>query len=618
MEPVTLAPRRIKSLSSQLINQIAAGEIVERPASVLKELLENSLDAGASRISIDADRGGVKRIRVSDNGVGVAKDDLVLALSRHATSKLNSLDDLERVATLGFRGEALPSIAAVSRLRLRSRALDQDGSWEVSCEGGAGVQGPKPVALAPGTTVVTEDLFFNVPARRKFLRKEATELQHINNVVKRVALSRFDVGFALSHNGRSTFTWKIVTNDNDRIRRVGEICGKEFAEHCVYIDAAAGSMRLWGWVALPTFSRSQRDLQYFFVNGRTIRDQVVAHAVRRAYQDVLYHDRHPAFVLFLELDPIKVDVNVHPTKHEVRFRESRSVHDFVFQTIERTLAGTGPGYGDSTGQRKELPQGPGDRPALLPEMHRDRPSTAGAGGSGAPQGHIALQVNEQLQTYGALHGQERQSDAIHIHNISSNRAGDIPPLGYALAQLRGVYILAENSDGLILVDMHAAHERITYERLKSQLDDTGVHTQTLLVPVTLRVSEGEAALAEAHNTLFQKMGFAVSRLGEDTLVVREAPELVATERIAELVRDVLSDLAEQGASERIENTTNELLSTLACHTSVRANRQLNNAEMNALLRDMERTERSGQCNHGRPTYVQLTMNELDKWFLRGR
>lgn len=600
-----LQPGRIRPLGAALINQIAAGEIVERPASVLKELLENSLDAGASQIHVEADRGGVKRIRVSDNGSGIAEKDLIMALSRHATSKLETLDDLERIATLGFRGEALPSIAAVSRLTLRSRPHSQERSWEVICQGGGDVSGPRPVAHPPGTTVVTQDLFFNVPARRKFLRTEATESHHLSAIVKRMALASFGVGITLTHNGRSVWSVNACDDDGDRTRRVADVYGLGFVEQCVQLDACADSIRLWGWLALPTFSRSQRDLQHFFVNGRAVKDPVIAHAVRRAYQDVLYQGRHPAFALYLEVDPAKVDVNVHPTKHEVRFRDSRSVHDFIFQALQRAIAKPGSQHGNAATQREVI--SPDATVSLALQAHR-----------GIGQARVPLQVREQLAAYHALHGEDDAVDAPHSPRHEAERGAETLPLGFALAQLQGVYILAENTDGLVLVDMHAAHERITYERLKQQVNTQGVHTQTLLVPVTLSVSEGEAALAEAQTELFQKLGFDLARLGPDTLAVRESPELVQQDRIADLVREILSDLMAYGSSGRVGEHIDEMLATMACHTSMRANRRVTIPEMNALLRDMEATERSGQCSHGRPTYIQLTMPELDKWFLRGR
>jgi len=580
----------IRLLDERLINQIAAGEVVERPASVLKELLENSLDAGARRIQIEIEQGGAKRIQVRDDGSGMGQDDVAMALTRHATSKIASLDDLTRVRSMGFRGEALPSIASVSRLTLTSRSADGDHGWCVRVEGGGALPEPSPAAHPHGSTVEVADLFYNTPARRKFLRSESTEFHHLDEVLRRAALARFDVGFELRHNARTVHAHPVAGSDDHADRRVAAILGQAFSEASLRFDHSASGMRLWGWASLPTFSRSQGDLQYFFVNGRMVRDKTVAHAIRQAYSDVLYHGRQPAFVIFLELDPALVDVNVHPAKHEVRFREGRSVHDFVYRTLQKVLGGARAGIGS------------GAVPGTTPSH--------GYTGPGA-QGSMPLRVAEQVAVYAGLHGAIAAAPPVADPSTA-------PPLGYALAQLHGVYILAQNAQGLVLVDMHAAHERITYERLKMQRESQGIASQPLLVPVSLHVSEPEARLAEQYAELFGQLGFEIEPLGPQALSVRAVPQALCDADLPVLIRDVLSDLAEHGASDRIRERMNELLSTMACHGSVRANRRLTVDEMNALLRDMEETERSGQCNHGRPTWIQLSMAELDKWFSRGR
>lgn len=595
----------IRQLPPQLINQIAAGEVVERPASVVKELLENSLDAGATRIVIDVDQGGVKRIRVRDDGVGIPREELSLALSRHATSKIGSLDDLERVCSLGFRGEALPSIASVSRLTLTSRTADAASGYRLASDGAEVFGEPEPAAHPQGTTIEVADLFFNVPARRKFLRKEATEYGHLEQVVRRIALSRFDIGIELRHNGRSAFALRPAPTREQQERRIGEVCGPAFIENAVHVDYVSGDLRIRGWMGLPTFSRSQADLQYFYVNGRMARDKVITHAIRQAYQDVLYHGRQPAFVLFFELDPALVDVNAHPTKHEVRFREQRLVHDFLYRTLHQALADIRPAAGEEPG---------------YPALGFD-PAAAGEGGGAVPaapsawapprQGVMPMAAMEQVAAYGALH----QAGAVP----SPAAAGDeLPPLGYALAQLHGIYVLAQNAHGLVLVDMHAAHERITYEHLKTAWDSQQVTSQPLLVPLTVAVSRREADAAEAQTETFRALGFEVGRMGPESLVIRAVPALLRHADVEALLRDVLADLLEHGQSARVQQSINELLGTMACHGSVRANRRLTVPEMNALLRDMERTERSGQCNHGRPTWVQLSIDQLDRLFMRGQ
>jgi DNA mismatch repair protein MutL len=586
---------RIRELSPQLVSQIAAGEIIERPASVLKELLENSLDASAETIAVDIDRGGIKRIQVSDNGCGIVKDDLALAVSRHATSKLSGLGDLESIRSLGFRGEALPSIAAVSRLRLCTRVDEDQVGWEVIGDGVGNVIGPQPAAHPVGTTVEVRDLFYNTPARRKFLRSERTEAHHIEETLKRLALSRFDVRITYRRDERPAETYPAAHDEQDQRLRV--ICGAAMAEQSLYFEHPGGDLRLWGWLGLPTFSRSQRDLQFFFVNGRMVRDKTVAHAVRQAYQDVIYHGRHPAFVLYLELDPARVDVNVHPAKHEVRFRDTRSVHDFIYHTLHQIVA-------DDTTPRHTV--------GTVAQAPRELPHTGERVGSG--QLMMAMRLAQPAAGYRAPPGPAGHAPATYAVHEPDNAL----PLGSALAQLHGVYILAQNQQGLVLVDMHAAHERITYERLKDQWVKDGVLGQSLLVPVTLQATTQEMATWSAYGDQFDRLGFDIGQLSDDTLAVRKAPALLADVDIPELVRDVLADVAEQGSSSRIADRINEVLSAMACHGSVRANRRLGIEEMNALLRDMEATERSNQCNHGRPTWVQLSLAELDKWFMRGR
>ncbi len=625
--------RRIRSLPSRLADQIAAGEVVERPASVVKELLENSLDAGARSIEIDVGQGGIALIRVRDDGIGIHPEDLPLALCRHATSKIVAVEDLGRIATLGFRGEALPSIASVSRLTLTSRRPADTSGWRVA----GGESKAVPAAHPPGTTVEVRDLFYNVPARRKFLRTEKTEFSHIETVVRRLALSRFDVAFSLRHNQRQIQRLPATDGEVRRLERVAAVCGRGFVENCLEIEAEADGLRLWGWIGQPAISRSQADLQYFYVNGRIIRDRLVSYAVRQAYQDVLYQGRQPVYVLYLDMPVEGVDVNVHPTKHEVRFREARQVRDFLFGAIHGALgrearagrgAGRGTGRGGVPGTGVEgLAQGVTDGGAEgMPggtagkrAQGAQRPLFQIASPSEAQARHAAYQhlVHEAMAP-AVMESLEVASQAAVDEVTGPGGAQEDHPLGYALAQLHGVYILAQNRAGLVLVDMHAAHERITYERLKANLAESGVRSQPLLVPVSLPVSPQEAEQAQAHQETFEALGFEVRRLGPDRLAIRAVPSLLCEADAAALVRDVLSDLNTFGTSSRIQEKLNEVLATMACHGAVRANRRLSLAEMNALLREMERTERSGQCNHGRPTWVQLSLAELDRLFLRGR
>ncbi|MEJ2345523.1 MAG: DNA mismatch repair endonuclease MutL [Gammaproteobacteria bacterium] len=601
---------RIQTLPPQLINQIAAGEVIERPASVVKELLENSLDAGARRIEVDIEQGGKLLIRVRDDGAGIQRDDLGLALRRHATSKIRTLEDLERVASMGFRGEALPSIASVARLSLVSCAGGEGEAWKVEGDGREGDVSTQPAAHPPGTTVEVRDLFFNTPARRKFLRTDKTEFGHVDSTVRRLAMSRFDVAFTLRHNRRAVCNLSPASDAAAQDRRIAELCGGEFLQQAVRLDYEAAGLRLWGWIGLPTFSRSQQDMQYFFVNGRTVRDRLVSHAVRQGYQDVLYHGRHPAYVLYLELAPELVDVNAHPAKYEVRFRQGRMVHDFLFRTVHEALAEVRPGAHQPAPLAPDAAAMPGDAGIQL----------AGESGAGRipQQGAMPLSVAEQVAAYGALHGAPAPALPRGGADEAPTDAGELPPLGYALGQLHGIYILAQNADGLVVVDMHAAHERVTYERFKGALEGDGIRAQPLLVPESLHVSAREAEAAEANAGIFAELGFEVDRQGPETLLVRQVPGLLRHADVSRLVRDVLSDLIAHGSSRRLRDALNEVLSTMACHGSVRANRQLTLPEMNALLRDMERTERSGQCNHGRPTWRLLSVAELDRLFMRGQ
>ena len=600
---------KIHTLSPQLANQIAAGEVVERPSSVLKELSENSLDAGAKWIEVEVEQGGTKLIRVRDDGCGISESDLPLALSRHATSKILGLEDLEAVATLGFRGEALASIASVSRLALTSNSGEGSG-WKAVSEGRDMEVELQPAAHPLGTSVEVRDLFFNTPARRKFLRTENTEYKRIDDCLKKLALSRMDVAFSLKHNQKVQFSLRPANSQAEQEKRVADLCGPQFMEQALFVDNDRTGIRLWGWIGLPTFSRSQADLQYFFVNGRSIRDKVVSHAVRQAYQDVLYHGRHPAYVLFLEILPADVDVNVHPTKHEVRFRESGSIHSFVSTTLKKALATDRPQDHLSTNGGLELQNK--DQPQSL--IGQNALPLAGTPGSGYqstwPSSGVPSGVNTPASSYQSLYSSQTE--------FSDSNQAEVPPLGFAVAQLKGIFILAENSHGLIIVDMHAAHERITYERMKDAFDLQGLVSQPLLVPENLAVSQREADAVESNQAVFTQLGFGVERAASESIIVREIPAILRGSEVEKLLRDVLSDLLEHGSSERIRDHINEILSTMACHGSVRANRKLTLPEMNALLRDMEITERSGQCNHGRPTWSQLTVEELDKLFLRGR
>ena len=595
----------IQILPDELINQIAAGEVVERPASVVKELVENALDAGARRVEVELERGGCALVRVRDDGIGIEREEMSLALSRHATSKISSLQELERVATLGFRGEALPSIASVSRLTLTSRAKGAERAWTVEARDGE-LGTPAPAAHPAGTSVEVRDLFFNVPARRKFLRSEATEYQHVLRTLERLALSRFEVGFTLVHNGKSVWGLPPAAERAQRLARVSKLCGEEFAAHVLELRHDTESLRLSGWLALPTFSRSQSDLQFAFLNGRYVRDKLIAGAARLAYQDVLFGGRFCAYVLYLEMDPTLVDVNAHPQKLEVRFRDSRRVHDFVFRTLERALAGTHPTAESSgsapldwlTGSSRYADSAPSQARFMLPEGRANRAADA-----------YRSYVGEAVEQAPALREAAQRGEA--------RRDEREAPLGYAVAQLHGAYILSQTADGMVLVDMHAAHERVMYEDMKKLLSGQTAQQQ-LLMPEILHVTPAQAEAAEQHAAEFAALGFLVTRWAPDQLALRAIPSLLAGRDPGAVVRDVLSDLLETGHSRRVEESINHLLGTAACHAAVRAQRNLSVPEMNALLRQMERTERADQCNHGRPTWVRLSLSDLDRLFMRGR
>jgi DNA mismatch repair protein MutL len=614
--------RPIRVLPNHLVNQIAAGEVVERPASVAKELIENSLDAGAGRVEIDVEQGGIKRLRVRDDGCGIPPDQLALALSRHATSKLADLSDLEAVATLGFRGEALPSIASVSRLTLSSRAEGVSLAQEVAV-GPDGEPGElRPCTHPRGTTVDVRDLFYNTPARRKFLRTDKTELGHLEQVVRRIALACPEVGFSLRHNGRSLLELAPAGDDPVRLRkRLDALLGPSFGERALWVSDQAVGLTLTGWVVRPAFSRSQPDQQFFYVNGRMVRDKLVTHAVRQAFSDVLHHSRHPAYVLFLALPPRMVDANVHPAKHEVRFREGRQVHDFVFRALQRRLSSGAlgeatPGSAVQSGQTPDWthdgiaegsrPERAGARIALASGRAADRGSSRLPLGIGEPSG----------RRYSA--DLEFQRPPMDGAGQTERDPAEAPLLGFALAQLNGIYLLAESADGLIVVDIHAAHERIVYERLKSAWGAGPATRQPMLVPLPIQVSPREAELLCAHRAILERAGLVVDRIGPGALAVREVPALLQDADMERLVRDLVSDLAVHGESGRIEEESNRVLATMACHASVRANRRLTLPEMNALLRDMERAERADQCNHGRPTWIRIGQSDLDRLFSRGR
>lgn len=611
---------RIARLSPQLANQIAAGEVIERPASIIKELVENSLDASAKQIDIDIEKGGIQRIRIRDNGSGIHKDDLILALDRHATSKIRDLNDLMQIRTLGFRGEALASISSVSRLYLSSSTNTSQQGWQVTAD----YQNKPvltPVSHPQGTTVDVHELFFNTPARRKFLRKEQTEFSHIEELVKRLSLSHFSIGFTLQHNKRLIHQLHPATSQSMQEERIAALCSRTFIENAIYIDMESTALRLWGWISLPTFSRSQTDLQYFYVNNRIVKDRLINHAIKQAYQDVLYQGRHPAFVLFLEIEPQSVDVNAHPAKYEVRFRESRAVYDFVKHCLQKSLASTSPA------------------PVELSAYNVAQPNADHVNETAFENRDFYQRVNQQASI--PLQAELTPDATITVPSVAENYSDhdvttqtinntpiqateqieqleEAPPLGFALAQLHGIYILAQNTEGLIVVDIHAAHERILYERLKQAIENTAVNSQSLLLPISLHLSRKEAEILQEYLALFTQFGFEIENLAPETIIIRKIPSLLSHIDSQQFIHDVLSDLHENENSQRFSEKINELLSSIACHSAVRANRRMNLSEMNQLLRDMEKTARSNQCNHGRPTWKQLSLSEIDRLFLRGR
>jgi DNA mismatch repair protein MutL len=578
----------IRVLDNHLIDQIAAGEVIERPASIVKELVENSLDAGARSIEVEIEAGGVRLTRVRDDGSGIPAEELALALSRHATSKISSADDLGAITTLGFRGEALPSIASVSRFEIVSRHVDAERAASVSVDAGA-IGELKPAAHPPGTTIEVRDLFYNLPARRKFLRSEVTEQGHIVRLLERLALSRSDVAFRLRHGPRTLLDAPALNGDigvaDAEVDRLARIVGGEFVEHSLELEHSAGPVRVSGWIGTPAAARAGTDLQYWFVNGRAVRDRLLMNAVRLGFRDVLYSGRQPSYVLYLDIDPALVDVNAHPQKLEVRFRDSRQIHDFVFRAVERRLAGTKPAVSPET-------------PAWQAPVSRSEPLALHSAEGLAPSGDWAI------------------AERLHADNDEEPLPTSAQPLGQALAQIHGIYILAQNDDGLVLVDMHAAHERVLYEKMKAQ--GGAPARQLLLAPISvaLKVDEVDAVMAEREQWL--GAGFDIERLAPDALVVRAVPALLAREDIATLVRDVVNGVSEDGASHHLDGASDRLLGTIACRSAIHAHRRLTLPEMNALLRQMEHTPRADQCNHGRPTWTQMTLEELDRMFLRGR
>jgi len=614
----------IHLLPDLLINQIAAGEVIERPASALKELMENSLDAGATDIAVQLEGGGVKLLRIRDNGRGIAKDELALALMRHATSKIASLDDLQRVASMGFRGEALASMAAVAQLTLSSRTAEDAHGWKVEAIDGH-ISEPIPSSQPQGTTIELRELYFNTPARRKFLKTDSTEFAHCDETFKRIALSRPDVAFSLQHNGKTT--WQLPAQTI--VERIAAILGNEFGEAAVSVERQAANLSLQGLAALPAYSRSSRDAQYFFVNGRFIRDKVASHALRQAYQDILHHQRHPAFVLFLDMPPEQVDVNVHPAKSEVRFRESQGIHQFLFHTVQEALSAPMKDSAPQSAATNDESAAPSPHPAYTPRQQgiafdaAQRQATYRLWETQTEKGDNAETVG-WVEPFG--NAQDKLRDTHHPSSQENDGYRDAQPilqktehpLGYALGQLSGVYILAQNAQGLIVVDMHAAHERIVYERLKAALDNERIAAQPLLIPVSFYAEPLDVATVEAEQETLHKLGFDLAPLSPTQLALRAMPTMLKQSEAETMALEVLRELREYGASRALTERRNELLATMACHASVRANHALSITEMNALLREMEQTERADQCNHGRPTWFQMTMSDLDKMFMRGK
>lgn len=617
--------QRIQLLDAQLANQIAAGEVVERPASIVKELIENSLDAAARKIDVDIEKGGTQRISIRDDGYGIDQKDLLLAISRHATSKIQNLTDLEQVASFGFRGEALASISSISRFRLASRNETQPHGWQIEVNGREPEISNTPVSHPIGTTIDVCDIFYNTPARRKFLKAEQTEFNHIQEVIRRIGLSVFNLNLNLKHNQRQIFKFTPAVSIEEKEERIAQICGSQFIEQSLRLESATHDFHLWGWFGLPTFSRSQSDLQYVYVNGRMVRDKTIGHAVRQAYKDVMYQDRQPAYILYLELDPALVDVNVHPAKQEVRFRDSRMIFDFVFHQVKNLLKETKPTaevFLENIIPSSVIP----DRASSVMEGKSLAFANKSRDDNSFRQPTLQ-DTQKQISLYQSLisdscvKNPEQSQDKLKAREVMTNIEipdTKTPPLGFALAQLQGIYILAENTQGLILVDMHAAHERIGYEKLKKAFDTQHITTQNLLIPLSIQLSEKEAGVAEQQQSLWVKLGFDIERLSPESIVIRSLPVLLKDSDIEKLVRDLISDIQTHDSTQRVIEHIHELLSTMACHQAIRANRKLTILEMNALLREMENTDSSNQCNHGRPTWVQLSLQELDKLFLRGR
>lgn len=599
---------RIQKLPDLLVDQIAAGEVIERPASVVKELIENSIDAGATRITVEIEQGGKKLIRVTDNGFGLNQQDMELSIQRHATSKIHNLEDLESLHSLGFRGEALPSIVSISRFSLISKTEESSHAYQLNCSGGK-CDGIKPAQHTTGTTIEVRDLFYNTPARRRFLKTDKTEFLRIDELIKNISLSRFDIGFTLIHNGKIVRISQGGENQNLKKARISQLCGKEFFDNSFYIDENRHGMRLYGWVAKPSWNRASADRQFFYINGRMIKDKLIGHAVRQAYQDVLFHGRFPAFILYFDLNPALVDVNVHPTKHEVRFRESQQVHGFIFGSLNHALSQTRPG--SELNSTNSL----GFNTANLPQIDYSKMQSSmsfnPSGSYGSSQ--VAETGGSYLKTIA-----EAGMQLPDFEDTPTESSEDIPPLGFAKAQLHGVFIVAENKQGMVIVDMHAAHERITYEWMKNSMQESEIRSQSLLVPIAMSVSERETHAVEEYSEWFQKLGFEIQSASKESIIIRKVPSILIKTDIEELIKDVLSEIVTLGSSRKIEAGMNEILASMACHGSVRANRQMTIVEMNALLREMEKTERADQCNHGRPTWVQLDMKQMDKLFLRGQ
>ncbi|SFL13960.1 DNA mismatch repair protein MutL [Nitrosomonas aestuarii] len=597
----------IKPLPELLINQIAAGEVVERPASALKEIIENSIDADATRIAVQLLQGGIKQMRIADNGVGIAKDELMAALTRHSTSKISTLEDLQNITSLGFRGEALASISAISTLTLTSQKADQIHAWQVQVDGRS-IKQPQPASLTKGTVVDACDLYSNIPARRKFLKTEATEYAHCEEVVKRMALVRPDIEFSLHHNGKLRYQFRVA----DILQRIESVLGDEFVQSVSSIDERAADIHIHGVVALPAYSRASRDKQYFFVNNRFVRDKLISHAIREAYRDVLHLDRYPSFVLFLEINPADVDVNVHPTKTEIRFRDPRALHQFIFHSINKSLSASSrevqAGLTDTI-ITKSIPHYP---------KHHSINKEKIAQSTGFYQSLLGA-ADKDFNISGADIGTETslKRETPELASIT-NEKQNFPPLGFALGQLHGVYILAQNNNGLIIVDMHAAHERIMYEKLKTAMDGHAWASQPLLIPVTFETDRTDVVFVEENLGVFEQIGFELAVLSPTTLAVRAVPAILQKADVVKLIHDLLGEMRDYGASQVLTAKRNEILATMACHGAVRANRVLTIAEMNALLREMEGTERADQCNHGRPTWFEMSMTGLDKMFMRGK